>query len=93
MSDELSAAEKIVEEVLIDLMTERVMSEREMSASIQASSMRGVQASPSTARGAGSSRPSAEKRTKHRDDLAKCEVDPVHIARLHPTSGRHGESR
>jgi hypothetical protein len=46
MSDELSAAEKIVEEVLIDLMAEKVMS-----ASIQASSTRGVQASPSTARG------------------------------------------
>jgi hypothetical protein len=30
MSDELSAAEKIVEEVLIDLMTERVMSERDV---------------------------------------------------------------
>jgi hypothetical protein len=28
MSDELSAAERVVEEVLIDLMTERVMSER-----------------------------------------------------------------
>jgi hypothetical protein len=52
MSDELSAAEKIVEEVLIDLMIERVMSEREMFASIQASLTRGVQASPSTAHGA-----------------------------------------
>jgi hypothetical protein len=50
------------------------MSEREMSASIQASSMRGVQASPSTARGAGSSRPSAEKRTKHRDDLENAKL-------------------
>jgi hypothetical protein len=77
MSDELSAAEKIVEEVLIDLMTERVMSEREMSASIQASSTRGVQASPSTARGARSSRPSAEKRTKHRDDLANVKLIPT----------------
>jgi hypothetical protein len=48
MSDEFSAAEKVVEEVLIDLMTERVMS---MSAGIQASSTRMVQASPSTARG------------------------------------------
>jgi hypothetical protein len=76
MSDELSAAEKIVEEVLIDLMTERVMSEREMSASIQASSTRGLQASPSTAHGAGSSRPSAEKRTKHRDDLANAKLIP-----------------
>jgi hypothetical protein len=76
MSDELSTIEKIVEEVLIDLMTERVMSEREMSASIQASSMRGVQASSSTARGAGSSRPSVEKRTKHRDDLANAKLIP-----------------
>jgi hypothetical protein len=50
MSDELSAAEKIVEEVLIDLMIGRVMSKREMYGSIQASSMRGVQASSSTAR-------------------------------------------
>jgi hypothetical protein len=77
MSDELSAAEKIVEEVLIDLMTERVMSEREMSASIQASSTRGVKASPSTARGARSSRPSVKKRTKHRDDLANVKLIPT----------------
>jgi hypothetical protein len=49
MSDELSAAEKVVEEVLIDLMTERVMSERGLSTGVQASSMRGPQASPSTA--------------------------------------------
>jgi hypothetical protein len=77
MSDELSAAKKIVEEVLIDLMTKRVMYEREMSASIQASSTRGVQASPSTARGVRSSRPSAEKRTKHRDDLANKKLIPT----------------
>jgi hypothetical protein len=59
MSDEFSVAEKIFEEVLIDLMTEREMS---MSVGIQASSTRGLQASPSTSRGAGSSRPSAEKK-------------------------------
>jgi hypothetical protein len=76
MSDKLSAAKKIVEEVLIDLMTERVMFERAMSASIQASSMRGLQASLSTTRGAGSSRPSAEKRTKHIDDLANVKLIP-----------------
>jgi hypothetical protein len=69
MSDELNAAEKIVEEVLIDLMIERVRSEREMPASIQASSTREVQATSSTSRGAGSSRPLVENRTKHRDDL------------------------
>jgi hypothetical protein len=58
MSNEFSASEKIVEEVLIDLMTKREML---MSVGIQASSTRGLQASSSTARGAGSSRPSTEK--------------------------------
>jgi hypothetical protein len=67
MSDELSAAKKVFEEVLIDLMTERVMS---MSTSVQESSMRGLLASPSTTHGARPSRPSDEKRTKHRYDLA-----------------------
>jgi hypothetical protein len=52
MSEELSIVEKVVEEVLIDLMTERVMS---MSEGIQASSTRTVQVSPSTARAAGPS--------------------------------------
>jgi hypothetical protein len=74
MSDELSAVEKVVEEVLIDLMTERVMS---MSTGVQASSTRGLPASPSTARGAGPSRPSDEKRTKHRDDLANAKLIPT----------------
>jgi hypothetical protein len=74
MSDELSTAEKVVEEVLIDLMTERVMS---MSTGVQASSTRGLQASPSTAHGAGPSRPSAEKRTKHKDDLANEKLIPT----------------
>jgi hypothetical protein len=76
MSDELSAAEKIVKEVLIDLMTERVMYEREIFASIKASSIRGVQASPSTTRGDGSSRPLAEKRTKNIDDLENAKLIP-----------------
>jgi hypothetical protein len=43
MSEALSAAEKVVEEVLIDLMTERVMSERGVSTGVQASSTRGLQ--------------------------------------------------
>jgi hypothetical protein len=64
---------KVVEEVLIDLMTERVMS---MSTGVQASSTRGLPASPSTAR-AGPSRPSDEKRTKHRDDLANAKLIPT----------------
>jgi hypothetical protein len=45
MSGDLSAVEKSVEEILIDLMAEKVMS-----AGIQASSMGGLQASPSTGR-------------------------------------------
>jgi hypothetical protein len=71
MPNEFIAAEKVVEEFLIDLMTERVMS---MSAGIQASSTRGLQASLYTARGAGSSRPSVEKKTKHKDDLANVKL-------------------
>jgi hypothetical protein len=74
MSDEFSAAEKVVEEVMIDLMTERVMS---ISTGVHTSSMRIVQASPSTARGARPSRPSAEKRTKHKDDLANEKLIPT----------------
>jgi hypothetical protein len=64
MLDELRDAKKIVEEFLIDLITKKVMS-----TSIQASSMRGVKASPSTAHGSGPSQVITEKRTKHRDDL------------------------
>jgi hypothetical protein len=50
MSDELTAVEESVTKVLLDLMTERVMSERGVSTGVQASSMRGLSASPSTAR-------------------------------------------
>jgi hypothetical protein len=73
MSDELTAVEESVTEVLLDLMTERVMSERGLSTSLQASSTRGLSASPSTAR-AGPSRPTDEKRTKHRDDLTNAKL-------------------
>jgi hypothetical protein len=69
MSDKLNATEKCVEEVLIDLMAEKVMS-----VGIQASSTRGLQASPSTTRGSGPSRIAAEKRTKHRDDLTNTKL-------------------
>jgi hypothetical protein len=72
MSDELSVGEKIVKEVLIDLMTERVIS-----TSIQVSTMRGDKSSSSTTRGVGPSRPSVEKRTKHRDDLANVKLIPT----------------
>jgi hypothetical protein len=58
MSDEFSTTERVVEEFLIDPMTKQVMS---MSTGLQASSTRGMQASPSTAHGAGPSWPSDEK--------------------------------
>jgi hypothetical protein len=65
MSDEISTVKFFIEEILINLMDEKVMS-----VGIQASSTRGVlQASPSTARGYRSSRAATEKITKHSDDL------------------------
>jgi hypothetical protein len=69
MFEELSIVEKSMKEVLIDLMTERVMSERVIYVGVQVSLMRGLQASSSTARIYRPSRPTAEKITKHRDDL------------------------
>lgn len=75
MSNELTAVEESVTEVLLDLMIESVMSERGVSTGVQASSTRGLQASPSTAR-AGPSRPVDEKRTKHRDDIANAKLIP-----------------
>jgi hypothetical protein len=76
MSDELSTSEKIVEEVLIDLMIERVMYEREMSTSIQASSMRGLQV--------GSSQPLVKERTKHKDDIANAKLIPSILSNYIP---------
>jgi hypothetical protein len=81
MPEELSAAEKVVEEVLIDLMNERVMS---MSTSVQASSTRLLLASPSTAHEAIPSRPSDEKRTKHRDDLENAKLIPTILTAYSP---------
>jgi hypothetical protein len=77
MSEELSVVKESVKEVLIDLMTERVMYERVISVGIQPSSTRGMQASPSTIRRARPSRPSVEKRTKHRDDLENAKMIPT----------------
>jgi hypothetical protein len=51
------------------------MSERGISIEDQASSSRGVVASPSTTR-AGPSRQTVEKRTKHRDDIANAKLIP-----------------
>jgi hypothetical protein len=71
MLGDFSVVEKSVEEILIDLMDEKVMS-----AGAQASSMKGVQTSPSTGRRSGPSRTATEKRTKHRDDLANAKLIP-----------------
>jgi hypothetical protein len=71
MSNEISAVEKSVEDILIDFMGEKVMS-----AGIQASSTRGVQESSSTTRGSGPSRYAIEKRAKHHDDLANAKLIP-----------------
>jgi len=71
MSDELSAVEKFVEEVLINLMAEKVMSTR-----IQDSLTRGVKASSSISRGSGPSRAVDEKRTKRQDDLVNEKLIP-----------------
>jgi hypothetical protein len=62
-----------VTKVLLDLMIERVMSERGLSTGVQASSTRGLPASLSTDR-AGPSRPSDEKRTKHRDAIVNAKL-------------------
>jgi hypothetical protein len=62
MLGEHSALDESVEEILINLMAEKVMY-----VSIQASSMGRLQASPSTTHW--SSRTAIEKRSKHRNDI------------------------
>jgi hypothetical protein len=58
-----------VKEIPIDLMTEKVMS-----VGIQASSTRGMRASPLITHGSGPSRVVTEKRTKHIYDLANAKI-------------------
>jgi hypothetical protein len=92
MSDDISVVEKIVEEILIDLMVEKVMSAR-----FQASSTRGVQASLLTARGSRPSRAAIEKINKHHDDLANAKLIPSilleYIPPLAGVVGRDSVSR
>jgi hypothetical protein len=89
MSNELSVVEKAVEEVLIELMAERVMSERRMSAGVKASSTGGVQASPSTSCGEGPSRTTTETRIKHKDDIANAKMIPrILSVYIPPLSGK-----
>jgi hypothetical protein len=75
MSDELIELEESVTKVLLDLMIERVMLERRMSTRVQASSTGGVQASPSIAQEE-TSQAGAERRTKHKDDIANAKLVP-----------------
>jgi hypothetical protein len=72
MSDEPSTIEKVVEEVLIDLMTQKVMS-----IGAQASSKRGVQASLSIARRSRPSVAAVKKRTKHQYELENEKLIPT----------------
>jgi hypothetical protein len=89
MSNELSIVEKVVEEVLIDLIAERVMSKRRMSIGVQESSTGGVQASPSTARAVGPSKTTTETRTKHIDDIANAKLIPrIMSIYIPPLSGK-----
>jgi hypothetical protein len=75
MSNKLSAAKKIVEEVLIDLMNERIMSECRISIGVQASSSGAMSASPSTAQ-ARPSRPPLERRSKLENNFATMKMIP-----------------
>jgi hypothetical protein len=71
MSNNLCVVEKYVEEILIDLMAEKVMY-----AGVQASSTRGFQASSLTAHRSGPSRAVTEKISKHRNNLANAKLIP-----------------
>jgi hypothetical protein len=86
MFNELTAVEESVMEVLLELMNERVMSEIGVSTGVQASSMRGLSTSSSTAR-VSPSHPVDEKRTKHRDNLANAKLIPsILISYIPPLS-------
>jgi hypothetical protein len=71
MSGKCSAVEKSVEEILIDLMTEKVMY-----VGVQVSSTGILQASPSIGRRSEPSRTTTEKRNKNHDDLANAKQIP-----------------
>jgi hypothetical protein len=86
MSDKFSTTEESIREVLASLRAERVMSERGLSTGLQASSMRGVEASPSTTR-VGTSLDDTERRTKHKDDVASVKLVPsILLAYIPPLS-------
>jgi hypothetical protein len=87
MSNEITTVEELIMKFLLNLMTERVMSERGASTGVQESLTRVLLASSSTAQ-AGPSRPVYEKRTKHRDDLTNARLIPSILPTyLSPMSG------
>jgi hypothetical protein len=87
MSNELSTAEKIVEEVLIDLMTKRVMSECRMSTGVHTSSLGAFPTSPPTAQARPSQTPS-ERQSKLENDLATMNMIPSILPKyIPPLSG------
>jgi hypothetical protein len=92
MSGDLSAVEKSIEEILIDLMDDKVMSE-----GVQASSMAELQASPLIGRRSVPSRTVTEKRRKHHNDMAKTNqiplVLPDYISPLDGTVSRDSVQR
>jgi hypothetical protein len=71
MSGEPSELEKIVEEVL-----KKIMANRSIFEGVQASSTRGLQASPSTELRSNRFNPIVEQRSKHRGDLANAKQIP-----------------
>jgi hypothetical protein len=71
MSGELSELEKSFEEVLKNIMVEIPISK-----CVQASSTRGLQASPSTGHHSGRVNPGTEKRSKRRDNMANAKQIP-----------------
>jgi hypothetical protein len=72
MSVERTELEKSFKEVLKKFMADKAMFER-----IQASSTRGLQASPSTGHRSSRVNPATENRIKHRDDMANAKQIPL----------------
>jgi hypothetical protein len=82
MSGDLREIEKYIKEILIDLMLKKVLS-----VGVQASSTRGVQASPSTARRSGPSQTVIEKRIKHHYNLENVKLIPFLPNYISPLNG------
>jgi hypothetical protein len=83
MLSERSAVEKSMEEIRIDLLAEKFIS-----SVVQASSMQGLQESPSTGRRSRPSKTMKEKRSKHHEDLANAKlISSVLLNYIPPLAG------